>query len=181
VIPGSVRRIVLIGFMGAGKSSVGRALADRLEWDFVDLDRAIVDRVELPVPEIFGSLGEPFFRKIEGEEGAVALERDQIVLATGGGWAAVPGRLEELPPGTVTVWLSVTSQEAIRRTATTPGTRPLLTGGDAVGFVVRLLEKRTPYYELADVEVDTDGLSVEDVSAHVLEALGRISTQETVE
>ena len=164
-----MRRVLLVGFMGAGKSSVGRLVAEGLGWDFVDLDTEIERRAEMTIPEIFGSLGESYFRTIESEAAADVLSRTGVVVAPGGGWAASPGRLESLPPGTRSVWLSVSAEEAVRRASSQPGQRPLLTGTDVLGAARRLITERAPYYRLADVEVDTDGLSVEDVSARILD------------
>ena len=171
MIDSGVRRVLLVGFMGAGKSSVGRRVADHLGWTFIDLDAEIERRAGLPIPEIFGSLGEAYFRTIESEAAEAVLARESVVVAPGGGWAAAPGRLSGLPEGTRSVWLSVSPEESVRRVSSQPGQRPLLTGTDVLGAARRLIEERAPFYRLADVEVDTDGLSVEDVSARILDIL----------
>ena len=109
------RRLVLVGFMGCGKSSVGRILARRLGWDFVDLDARVEKAEGRSVAAIFAESGEARFRVVEATEAEKALARDRVVLATGGGWAAQPGRLAALPEGTLSVWLRVSAEEAVRK------------------------------------------------------------------
>ncbi|MDX1568450.1 MAG: shikimate kinase, partial [Longimicrobiales bacterium] len=103
----SPARIVLVGFMASGKTSVGRELARLLGWDFVDFDEEIEAEAGAPIPEIFSEQGEPAFRELEERVGRRLLELEGAVLATGGGWGAVEGRLEDLPGGTFSVWLRI--------------------------------------------------------------------------
>ena len=91
----------------------------------------------------------------------------RVVLGSGGGWAARPGRLEGLPEGTLSVWLRVGWREALRRTNGQPGRRPLIAGSDPSDGVRMLLERREPMYAAADLGVDTEGYSVEDVTARI--------------
>jgi shikimate kinase len=161
-------RVLLIGFMGSGKTSVGREVARRLGWRFVDFDDAIVAQEGRPVAEIFSERGEAHFRALEEEMGARLLGERRVVLASGGGWAAAPGRLASVPPGTATFWLQVSASEAIRRAGESGGTRPLLARPDAEEEAIRLIAKRAPYYKDAMWAVDTERSSVEDVSARIL-------------
>ncbi|HEY8996957.1 MAG TPA: shikimate kinase, partial [Edaphobacter sp.] len=85
VVPSSIRRIVLTGFMGAGKSTVGKLLAGRIGWNFLDLDAHIETRAGITIPEIFAKHGEPHFRRLESSALASALSRSHTVLALGGG------------------------------------------------------------------------------------------------
>jgi len=106
-LPTDLRHIVLTGFMGAGKTTVGRLLADALAWDFLDLDRHIEIRAGVSVPDIFARHGEPHFRRVESSALANALSRRSTVLALGGG---TPGQLTnrlllEQTPGTLVVFL----------------------------------------------------------------------------
>jgi shikimate kinase len=105
--PAHLRRIVLTGFMGAGKSTVGRLLAARLNWDFLDLDAAIESRTGLTVPAIFATHGEPRFRQLESQALAAALGRSNVVLALGGGTPEVLANrlLLEQTPATATIFL----------------------------------------------------------------------------
>jgi shikimate kinase len=166
------RRIVLIGFMGCGKSTVGRLLADALGWRFEDLDQRIEVEVGRSVPEIFAEEGEEFFRRLEGRLADSILGRDDVVLATGGGWAARPGRLSEVPDGTLTVWLQVSAEEAVRRVRGAPGTRPLLDVPDPLDRARTMMAERGPRYAAAACVVDTEGLEPIDVSRRILALLG---------
>ncbi|MGD8318995.1 MAG: shikimate kinase [Gemmatimonadota bacterium] len=168
-----VRRIVLVGFMGSGKTTIGEALAAALHWRFEDLDLHIQALDGRDIPTIFRDSGEARFRAMEAEVGARLLSRDGIVLATGGGWAAAAGRLDALPPGTVSVWLRVSPEEAVRRAAAEPGARPLLADPDPLTAARRLLERREPRYARADFAVDTDGVTPERVTNEVLALVER--------
>jgi shikimate kinase len=100
-LPAHLRRIVLTGFMGAGKTTVGRLLAARLGWDFLDLDASIESRTGLAVPSIFAAHGEAHFRQLESQALAASLGRSNIVLALGGGAPeSLTNRLliEQTPP-----------------------------------------------------------------------------------
>lgn len=164
-------RIVLVGFMGSGKSTVGRLLAEALHWRFVDQDSQVEMHEGLSIPEIFAGRGEAHFRRVEGQVADHILQEKQVVVATGGGWAALPGRLTGLPIGTVSVWLRVSAEEAVRRTEEAPAARPLLSAPDALETARRLLEQRTPFYSQAHLEVDTEALRPEDVSARIIRFL----------
>jgi shikimate kinase len=162
---------VLVGFMGAGKSSVGRALAEALGWRFVDFDEAIEEREGRAIAEIFEHSGEEYFRALEDETAGDLLNQTRVVLGSGGGWAARPGRLDELPDGTLSVWLRVGWREALRRAKLQPGRRPLIAGTDPSEEVRMLLERREPMYAAADLGVDTEGYSVEDVTARIRKSI----------
>lgn len=152
-------RVVLIGFMGSGKSTVGRLLARRLGWVFVDLDEAVEDAAGIKVAELFRTRGEAAFRQLEAEAGAVATARAQVVIAPGGGWSLVPGRLEGLPEGSLTVWLSVRPATVVRRATGTRLVRPLLEGPDPAARARELLKEREPAYSRAQLQLDADRAS----------------------
>ena len=166
-----VERVLLVGFMGAGKSTVGRLLADALGWRFFDIDAVIESEEGRAIGDIFRSDGESRFRETENRIMARMLDERQVVLATGGGWSAVPGRLKQLPGGTVSVWLRVSPEEAVKRCGRQEIERPLLAGDDPMVTVRDLLERRSPLYAESDVEVDTEGRTEEDVSASILALL----------
>lgn len=170
---GTLDRVLLVGFMGSGKSSVGRMVADRLGWRFVDFDDEIVREAGVSIPELFEAHGEPHFRALERRVAERLLGERGVVLGSGGGWAAVPGRVTSLPDGTESFWLAVSAPEAVRRTSGEPGARPLLDRPDALQEASRLLAEREPFYRQARWRVDTEDSSVEDVSARILEILMR--------
>jgi shikimate kinase len=164
-------RVLLVGFMGSGKTSVGKVVAERLGWRFVDFDHAIEAETGQSVAEIFRQRGEPAFRAIEEQTARRLLEQRHVVFASGGGWAAAPGRLANVPPATATFWLQVSPVEAIRRAGAASGTRPLLARPDAKEEASRLIAQRAPYYKDAMWAVDTERSTVLDVAARVLRIL----------
>lgn len=112
-----VVRVVLVGFMGAGKSTTGRIVARALDWEFVDLDDEI-ERLHGRSPaSILREQGEAAFRRIESDVAGDVLARRRIVLATGGGWGAQPGSLADLDASTCSVWLRVEPATAVARVA----------------------------------------------------------------
>lgn len=154
-----IQRVLLVGFMGCGKSSVGRELARELGWSFRDFDDAVESETGKTIPDIFRTRGEPFFRRIEERVGQRLLEETKMVLASGGGWAAAPDRLESLPPGTLSVWLRVSAEEAVRRTTGHGIERPLLDTDDPVGRARALLDEREPFYDRAELILDSETAS----------------------
>ena len=173
--PTSVHRVLLVGFMGSGKSSVGPRVADALGWRFVDIDDRIEELEGSTIPEIFARRGESYFRAVEAGVMADVLKLDRVVVATGGGWGAQPGRLAALPSDSVSVWLQVSAEEALRRVEDEPGRRPLLEVDDPLEEARRLLAIRSMEYAEADAEVDTEGRTPEEVAERVLQTLARSS------
>lgn len=152
-------RVVLVGFMASGKTSVGERLARLLGWRFTDFDAEIEARAGASIPEIFARQGEEAFRELEARVGRRLLQEEDVVLATGGGWAATEGRLTDLPEGTLSVWLRVGPEEAVRRAGSGEGERPLLDVADPVGRARELLEQREPLYGRAMVTLDAEEAS----------------------
>ena len=157
-------RVVLVGLPGAGKTTVGAALARRLGWDFVDPDADIEREQGLDTARIFETRGEAAFRSLERDAVDAALHRESLVIAPGGGWAAQPGALAALPPRTGVVWLQVSTPEAVRRLERDSTTRPLLTGGDMAARIGRLETERTLAYSAARIAVNTDDSTPDEVA-----------------
>jgi shikimate kinase len=164
-------RIVLVGFMGSGKSTVGAALAQELAWRFVDLDQAVETRAGRSIPAIFREEGEAFFREMEEREARSLLDRREIVLATGGGWPCRPGRLASTGEGTLTIWLKVSPEAALQRTTLQEVERPLLDVEDPAARIRELLGEREPYYRKARWWVDTTLRSPPEVVREVVDRL----------
>lgn len=162
---------MLVGFMGAGKTSVGRALASRLGLPFFDADEQIEGAEGMSVARIFETRGEPGFRAIESEVVQRLLEGEPAVIAVGGG-AVESGSNRDLLGDATVVYLELDAQEALRRIGD-PSSRPMLRLHDPA----ELLARRRPLYEgLADLSVSVAGRSVEDV---VDEVLSRLPTKES--
>jgi shikimate kinase len=166
-----VDRIVLVGFMGSGKSTVGRRLARRIGWRFVDVDARIENAAGRTIAEIFAADGEAAFRRLEEETTGELLDEARVVIATGGGWAGREGRLARLPRGTLSVWLRVDAETAVRRASRRPGTRPLLDVPDPLARARALLEERNPLYAGAHLHVHGSGASPDDAVRAILAAL----------
>lgn len=164
-------RVVLVGFMAAGKSTVGRETARRLGWPFVDLDLEIEARAGRSVAAIFADEGEAFFRELEARVGAELLGRERVVLATGGGWGAVPGRLDALAPDTLSVWLWVDPATAVARAGADGDTRPLLRGAGAMEAARALSRERNPLYARARLHLDGAGASPDTLASAIVDVV----------
>ena len=161
-------RIVIVGMMGAGKTSVGRELAGK-SGSFIDLDRAIEDREGRTVREIFAAEGEAAFRELEVKMLQEVLSSSQhSVIATGGGVITTEaGRHLLKDADAYVVWLTASNEELARR-ATKSGARPLL-DTDPLARIDELMKQRASLYaEVANLSLETDGLSVRQV-AHLIE------------
>jgi shikimate kinase len=167
-IPSSLRRIVLTGFMGAGKSTVGRLLAARLGWNFVDLDDHIETRAGATIPDIFSLHGEPYFRRLESSALASALGASHTVLALGGGAPEeITNRLLiEQTPATLAVFLDAPFPMLFDRCMLQEIARPVL--ADPAQAELRFARRRPFYSRLARVTVDTSGLSPEQTIDAIL-------------
>jgi shikimate kinase len=175
-----VKRIVLVGFMGSGKSTVGTRLARRMGWRFVDVDARIEEEAGRTIADIFRTQGEETFRRLEEAATGELLADVRVVIATGGGWAAREGRLEHLPPGTLSVWLQVSAETAVRRAERRPGTRPLLDVEEPLERARELLAQRDAHYARADLHLRSDGASADDMVRAILSALPADSRPDTV-
>jgi shikimate kinase len=163
-----VRTIVLVGFMAAGKTTVGRILASQLGWSFRDLDDEIERHTGSTVREFFRTRGEPAFRELERRLVAGLLDQSETVVAPGGGWAASPGALASLPAAARAVWLKVSAREAVRRATRIAGSRPLLDVADPLATAERLLAEREPCYALAQWHVEVDTRTPDEIVTEIL-------------
>jgi shikimate kinase len=168
---GGVQRILLVGFMASGKTTVGRAVANRMGWDFVDFDAEIERRVGRSIPRIFAEEGEAAFREHEERVGRELLERRHVVLSSGGGWPVARGRLDGVDAVTFSVWLRVDAATVLERAALDGDTRPLLRGGDPATTVRALLAEREPFYARARLHLDASSATVEDLVEDVVRAV----------
>ena len=164
--------VVLVGFMGSGKSSVGRELSRRFSAPFVDVDERIESASGSPIRDLFAREGEPAFREREKAALRDALSVKGCVIATGGGaFSDVENRLL-LRSYAPVVYLEATVETLLERLAGDLG-RPLLRGEDREEVVRELLSRRVPGYRTADVTVRTDGRTVEEVAGQVADWIDR--------
>jgi len=168
--------IALIGFMGAGKSSVGHLVAEHLHFDYLDTDEIIQARAGRSIAEIFATDGEPTFRKMEAELVKELATRARTVISTGGGLPVDPENLAGLRTYALVVCLWA-SPETIWERVKHQTHRPLLHDPDPQRKIRELLAKREPFYRQADVLINTELRSVREVAQQVahqfrLEAAG---------
>jgi shikimate kinase len=162
-----IHNLALVGFMGTGKSSVGRMLAADLHYKFVDTDEMIESRAGCRITEIFAHQGEAVFRKFEGGIVAELEGGRDLVISTGGGLVVNPANLASLKTHSLVVCLWA-SPEAIWQRTKHQTHRPLLADPDPLGKIRRLLEERDPSYRQADVLVNTESRSIREIAQHVL-------------
>ena len=159
-------RVVLIGFMGSGKTTVGRILASRLGWAFIDTDTLVEERAGARIAEIFRTQGEDAFRELESMVIAELAPRGKIVVATGGGAPAQQANRAFFEQQSAAVFhLRVSLASALRRTGGNPA-RPLLSQDQAA--ISALYESRRTLYDALGVPVETEGLSPAAVAEQVM-------------
>jgi len=164
--------VALIGFMAAGKSTVGRVLADRLGCRVVDTDEEIVRRTGMDVAELFSSEGEASFRAMERLVVADASALKKAVIACGGGVILDRGNVDTLRGSSTLVLLTASVEEILGRVKG-DGSRPLLNVEDREYSVAARLQERAPLYlAAADAVVDTTSLTPEQAAYRVLQILG---------
>jgi len=166
------RRLLLVGMMGAGKSTVGKALAARLGWLYADSDEMVERETGQGVAELWSTQGEPAFRKEESRVLAMALaDENPSVVSVAGGAVLDPENRRLVRTAGAVVWLRARPETLAARVGRGDG-RPLLSD-DPGEALARLEPVRRPFYEeVSDVVVDVDGLSPNEVTDRVLEALG---------
>ena len=165
--PNGVRRVVLLGYMCSGKSTVGQALARRLEWDFLDFDVEIEHREGRTVRQIVAEDGEERFREREAALTGEAMHADRLVMAPGGGWITSPELLGMLGMETLAVWLRVSVEETVRRLREDDIDRPFRDLPRPEAAIAEMLAEREPLYRLADLSIPTDGRSPESIAFEV--------------
>jgi shikimate kinase len=162
-----IANIALIGFMGAGKTSVGRLVADHLRFDYLDTDEMIQSRTGRTITDIFAKDGEPAFRALEQQVVEELTGRVKTVISTGGGLPVNPQNLASLKTHALVVCLWA-SPEKIWERVRSQSHRPLLRGPNPQAKIQELLATREPFYRQADVLLNTDIRSVREVAQQVI-------------
>lgn len=163
-----MKNVILIGFMGTGKSRVGHMVARRLGFKFVDTDDVIVQRLQMPITEIFQRLGEDRFREIERNVIAEVAVKDRQVIATGGGVPLNEDNVRNLKTNGVVVCLTASPDIIYKRTMRSDS-RPLLQTKDKMEQIKSLLDSRQVYYDVADYQVDTSAKPASAIARGIVE------------
>jgi XRE family transcriptional regulator, aerobic/anaerobic benzoate catabolism transcriptional regulator len=166
------RRIALVGLRGAGKSTLGAALAGRLQMPFLELDRLIEQKGGLTLDLIFDFRGQSGFRRLEQQclEDVIKL-RPRFVMATGGSLVSEPGTFERLLSSCFTVWVRASPEEHMQRVIAQGDMRPMANNRDAMSDLKRILAERESLYSKADIQVDTTGRGFEESLEILIQAL----------
>ncbi len=171
--------VILIGMMGSGKTSVGKALARKLKWDFFDVDQLIEKEQKMTVAQIFEVKGEPEFRRLETEMIRRVSDFERCVISTGGGAAAREENWKFFLKDGWVVWLDAKVETLLERLKKArPGSRPLIKDSLSPERIQALLAEREPFYRKAHQTLPTDGASVlqaADLILAKLKSAGKIS------
>jgi shikimate kinase len=165
--PRHIHNLALVGFMGTGKSSVGRIVADALQFEFVDTDALIEVQSGRSIVDIFAQAGEPVFRKLEEQVVAELAKRKGLVISTGGGLVMNPCNLTSLKSHALVVCLWA-SAETIYERVRSQTHRPLLQTPDPLAKIKQMLTERGPTYRKADVLIHTGLRSAREVALQVV-------------
>jgi len=158
-----LKNIILIGFMGTGKTAVGKKLAIRLGFSYLDTDTIIEDRAGCTIAELFKGQGETYFRGLERSVIQEVVQSQRCVISTGGGAVVDPQNLELLKKNGFVICLTSSPEKILERTVRKRSVRPLLQGKEPLKEIERLLKLRVRYYEKADWTVDTTEKTVVEV------------------
>lgn len=170
-----MKNLVLIGFMGTGKSTVGRRVARRLGRPFIDVDQRIIEREGRSISDIFRERGEAYFRDVEAIVIAEAAAEHGAIIATGGGATLRAQNVERLQAGGLLVCLHADAASIAKRVGRRAD-RPLLAGeGDLRSRIDALLVQRAPAYACANVTIETAGRSMDAIVSDVLRCAKRLA------
>ncbi len=162
--------IYLVGFMGTGKTTVGRLLAAQKKWNFIDLDELIELKEQRRIVDIFAKEGEPYFRKLEKKFLKQVASQKKFVVACGGGIVLDKDNIKLMKKTGVLICLCANCQEILKRVSSS-NHRPILNVAKPRERIELLLKMRAPYYAQADKTIDTSGLSVKQVVAKISKIL----------
>ena len=165
------RNIVLVGFMGCGKTTIGKKLAKAFEYTFTDMDDEIVKKAGMPITEIFEKYGEAYFRSMETELCGEMSERGGCVIATGGGVIKNEKNMELLKQNGTVLYIKA-SPEHIYKNIRNDRSRPLLNTGDKMERIKTLMEERRPMYESrSDITADITGMTSREATNKIISIL----------
>jgi shikimate kinase len=165
-----MKNIVLTGFMGTGKTAVGRELSRLLNMKLVDVDTEIEKSRQMTINEIFKQFGELRFREIETEMIRKLSERKDVIISTGGGAVLRQENVDVLREQGIIVCLMATPETILKRTSRSCH-RPLLQVEDPFGKIKELLDFRRPFYEKADIMIDTDDKTPRQIAEEIIDKM----------
>ncbi len=168
-----MKNIVLTGFMGTGKTEVGRILAGRLGYSYLDADTIIEQEQNMTITEIFQRYGEPYFRDVEADVIKRLSNYDRVVISTGGGAVLRNENMDNLRKKGIIVCLTASPETILKRTSK-DSSRPLLQVEDPLKRIKELLEFRRPYYERSDIMIDTEGKTPLEVAEEIIERIKEV-------
>lgn len=158
--------IFLIGFMGSGKSTVGKLLAEKLNLKFIDIDEEIEKQENKTISQIFKENGEMYFRNLEKQKIKEFQSKKVYVVSTGGGLGANKENMEFMKKNGIVIWLDVSLEEVLKRCKENAN-RPLL--NQPLENLKKLYEKRKNVYSMAHVHIKTDGKSPKEITKEIIE------------
>jgi len=168
-------KFFLTGYMGSGKSTIGEKLAAKLKYDFIDLDKLIESDYKQSIPEIFATKGEKEFRAMEHNTLKRVIEKDNVVVACGGGTPCYYDNMELMSNNGVTVYIKMSVDALITRLTNAAEKRPLIenkTEAELRSFIKRQLEKREDIYHKAQYTVKGKDINVDELALFVKEQVG---------
>jgi len=171
--------LIMVGFMASGKTSVGRRLAHRLGYAFLDTDHFIESKIGCTIPEIFSIQGEAYFRDLETRLASRLHKLENTVISTGGGMIITPGNQERLQAAGVIVFLKARKQDIIERLKRDSRRPKAREDGDLETTVANLMTARLPVYEQADIILETGGKSVNRVCGEIIRELAKYPSRPT--
>jgi shikimate kinase len=165
-----MKNIVLTGFMGTGKTVVGKRLSKLLRMELIDVDTEIEKSENMTISEIFKRFGESRFREIETEMIKKLSRKNNVIISTGGGAVLKNENMDILKKSGIIVCLSATPETIFKRTSHTTN-RPLLQVEDPLKRIKDLLDYRKPFYEKADIMIDTEGKTPSQIAQEIIEKI----------
>ncbi|MFH1005316.1 MAG: shikimate kinase [Bacteroidota bacterium] len=174
-------KLFLIGYMGSGKSSVGRRLSEKLKMDFIDFDDHIEKEYGKTITEIFDTEGEEKFRELEHQHLKTFLKKNNIIVSLGGGTPCYHNNIELINENSISVYIEMSVDALVKRLAKAKNKRPLIRDMnefDLKFFIESNLKKRIPIYRKAHISINAENLSEEQLAEIIVKSLEGIENRE---
>lgn len=165
-----MKNIILTGFMGTGKTEVGRELSNMLGWKLIDVDDEIVKSKKMSINDLFSQLGEPVFRDIEADMIRSVAANKNTIISTGGGAVLRQENMDALRENGIIVHLTATPETILKRTGISDE-RPLLRAENPLEKIKELLDFRKPFYEGADIVIETEDRTPRQIAGDIIERI----------